>query len=140
MALVPHIYLDAGLTDQFDDATDTLPAAAINGSFDQRNFYFGSPDPAIKIQAASAPGTDPLQIGIVDAAAGSGVEATHLKLAVSQAALTGAPAGGTLTIGETINGGVVNAIPIWYQWDNSTGSGTSTEISFSVTERVEVAI
>jgi hypothetical protein len=140
MALIPHIYLDAGLTQQFDDATDTLPAAAVNGSFDQRNFYFGSPNEAIKIEAASNPGIDPLQIVIFDNAPGGGVEAADLKLAVSQAALSSAPAGGTLTVGQTINGGVTNAVPIWYQWDNSSGPGTSTEINFVVTERVEVAI
>ena len=32
MALIDHVYKDALLTQQFDDATDTIGAAAVNGA------------------------------------------------------------------------------------------------------------
>ena len=51
MALIDHVYNDAGLTDQFDDASDTLGAQAVNGSSGDGVFYVGDPDDTIKIQA-----------------------------------------------------------------------------------------
>ena len=140
MALVPHVYLDVGLTDQFDDATDSLGASAINGGQGDGVFYFGDPDAAIKIQADSAPGIDPIAVSITDSAPGSGVEATHIKLATSQAGLGSATGGAPLNLPATVNGGVGNAVAVWYRWENSAGGGTYTEISIDIVARVESAI
>ena len=140
MALIDHMYLDAGLTDQFDDSSDTLGAQAVNGSSGDGVFYIGDPDDTIKIQAQSDPGVDPITVSIADSAAGSGVETTHIKLALSSAGLDSATGGASLSAGTTINGGSANAVPIHYRWTNSTGAGVSTEISLSVVARVESAI
>lgn len=136
MALIDHIYLDAALNDQFDDATDTLGAAAVNGQSGDGYFFVGDPDPAIAIKAASNPGTDNITLEILDSASGSGVEKTHIKLAISQAALDSATGGADLSIGQSIPGGDSNAVQVWYRWDNSTGSD-SAEISLSIVARVE---
>ena len=140
MALIDHIYLDAALTDPFDDASDTLGAQAVNGASGDGVFYLGDPDDTIKLQAASDPGVDPITVSVADSAPGSGVEDTHIKLALTSAGLDGATGGAALNAGSTINGGVANAVPIHYRWSNSTGAGVSTEISLSIVARVESAI
>lgn len=142
MAVIPHIYKDAGLTVTFDDASDTLGASAVNGASADGVFYVGIDDDTLAIQAASNPGVDPLTVSIADAAPGSNVETTHMKLAVSQAALDAAVGGDPLNLGASINGGAVNAVPVWYRWTNSVGGGvaTYTEITLELVERVEVAL
>ena len=138
MALIDHVYNDINLTDQFDDATDTLAAQAINGGSGTGVIYVGTPDTAKKLQAASDPGIDSVTVSIVDATPGGGVEATHIKLAVSEAALSSATGGASLPLGANLTGGT--AYPVWYQWDNSVGAGTYTEISLSIVPRIEVAV
>ena len=140
MALVPHVYLDVGLTDQFDDATDILGASAINGGQGDGVFYVGSPDDTIKIQADSDPGIDPITVSIADSAPGSGVEVTDIKLALTQGGLGGTTGGASLNLGATINGGVANAVAVWYRWTNGTGGDTYTEISLGIVARAESAI
>jgi hypothetical protein len=138
MALIDHVYNDIGLADQFDDATDTLNAAAINGSTGRGHFYVGTPTSGNKIQAASDPGTDPIQVTIVDAAAGTGVDELDIKLATSEGALGSAVAGDPLNLPATINYGT--PVAVWFEWDNSVGSGTYTEISLEIVARIETLI
>lgn len=141
MATIDHVYLDAGLTDQFDDAADTLDAFALNGESGDGVFYVGIPDaaasPTRKIQDATNPGVDNIVVSIADSAPGSGVEASHIKLALTSAGLDSAVAGDPLNLGATIQSKPANAVPVHYRWTNSTGSGTSTEISLSVSDRIE---
>lgn len=139
MALIDHVYKDAGLTQQFDDAVDTLTAYAINGSSGDGVFYVGTPNAANQIQANSDPGIDPITVSITDTAPGTGVEATHIKLALTQGGLDTAIGGLALNLAATILGGAVNAVPVFYRWDNSTGSGTSTEITIDIVARLESA-
>lgn len=131
MALIDYVYLDDTLTTQFDD-TVPLTLAAQNGQSGDAVLYVGLPDDTQKIQANSAPGIDPITVTIADAAAGSGVEATHVKLALTQAGLTAATGGASLDLGATINGGAANRVAVWVRWTNSTGAGTSTEISLGL--------
>lgn len=140
MAAVPNVFKDAGLTEPFDDATDTLGAVAVNGSSDTGVFYVGNADSAVMLQASSDPGVDSIVVSIVDASPGGGVEAAHIKLAISSGGLSSATAGASLNIGETILGGVGNAVSVHYQWDNSVGSGTYTEISLGIVALAEVAV
>lgn len=138
MALIDHVWNDNGFADQFDDATDTLGAQATNGGSGTGVFYVGTSDVAKKLQAASNPGIDSIVVSIVDASPGGGVETTHVKLAVSEAALSSATGGASLALGTDLTGGT--AYPVWYQWDNSVGAGTYTEISLEIVPRVEAAI
>ncbi len=140
MALIPHVYKDPGLTQQFDDAIDTLGASALNGGDGDGYFYFGDPDDTIKIQADSDPGIDQISVSITDSAPGSNVEAAHVKLALTQGGLAGATGGASLNLGSTINGGVAGAVAVWYRWTNSVGGGTYTDILLDLPARVESAI
>jgi hypothetical protein len=140
MALIDHVYLDAGLTDQFDDATDTLGASAINGGSGDGVFWVGIPATDQMLQAASDPGIDQLVVSIVDDDDQTGVDATDIKLALSAAGLDSATAGASLNLGATILGGSANAVPVYYRWANGTGAGVYTDISLSIVERVAVAV
>lgn len=138
MALIDHVWNDNGFADQFDDATDTLGAQAINGSSGTGVFYVGTSDTAKKLQAASNPGIDSIVVSIVDASPGGGVEESHIKLAASEPALSSATGGASLALGTELTGGT--AYEVWYQWDNSVGAGTYTEITLEIVPRVEAAI
>ncbi len=140
MALIDHVYLDAGLTDQFDDATDTLGASALQGADGDGVFYVGTTVATNKIEAASNPGVDQIAVSIADSAPGGGVEVTDIKLATSQANLGSAVGGAPLNIGTTIAGGVPSAVPVWYRWNNTQGSAVYTEISIEIVPRVESAV
>ncbi len=140
MALIDHVYHDPGLTDQFDDTTDTLPAGALQGADGDGVFYVGTPNAANQIQAESDPGVDPIVVSIADSAPGSGVEVTDIKLASSQSGLGSAIAGNPLSIGATIAGGIPGAVPVWYRWNNTQGSSVYLDISLEIVPRVESAI
>lgn len=139
MTTIAHVFLDAGLTTAFDDATHTLDAFALNGGSDDGVFYIGS-DAATGttvIEAASDPGIDQLVVSISDSAPGTGVEAAHIKLALTQLGLDSAVAGDPLNIGTGVTSGAANAVPVWYRWDNSVGASTYTEISLGLSAREE---
>ena len=140
MALVNHVYLDAGLTTQFDDSTDTLGASAINTGSGDGVFWVGLPDDTKKIQADSDPGIDQIVVSIVDADDQTGVDAADIKLSLTSAVLDSATGGASLNLGATILGGAANAVPVYYRWSNNTGSGVYTDISLSIVDRVEVAV
>lgn len=143
MAEIPHIFIDAALLTKFDDAVHTLDAEAVQGADGDGWFWVGIADadnsPARKLQAASDPGVDPLVVSIVDASPGGGVEAAHIKLALTQVDLGSAVAGDPVNLPATIQGGAVNAVKVWFRWANSVGGSTYTEISLSLVERIEVA-
>lgn len=130
MAALDYIFTDAGLTTNFDPAIHTLGAFAENGGAGDGVFYIGHP--TLTLRAETDPGIDPITISIADSAPGSNVEATHIKLALSQVGLDSATGGASLNAGTVINPGAVNAVPVWYRWDNSIGSGVYTEISLEV--------
>jgi len=141
MALIDYVYNDVGLTDQFDDSTDTLIAQAVNGSSGTGVFYIGTPTSGNKLQLAESegtPGVDSIEVSIVDASAGSGVEATHIKIATSKAGLSSATGGAAVGVAVEIPYG--SPQPVWYQWDNSVGSGDYTEISLQIDPMQEVSI
>lgn len=137
MATIDHVYLDADLTDQFDDSVDTLGAFALNGSSGDGVFYVGVASATRKIQAASDPGTDQIAVSIADSDAGTGVDAADIKLALSSAGLDAATGGASLNLGATINGGSANAVAVHYRWTNDTGNSTYSDISLSLVARVE---
>ena len=140
MALIEHVYLDPGLSNQFDDATDTLGAGALPGGTGDGVFYVGTPNAANQVQAASEPGVDPIVVSIVDATPGADVEVADIKLAASQVDLGSAVPGASLSLGPTIAGGQVTAKPVWYRWTNNEAGGVYTDISLEIVPRVESAI
>ena len=133
MTIIANVYKDAALTEAFDDATDFAFAQAVNGSSGDGSFWVGTPTATNKLEAASDPGVDPIEIAIADGSPGGGVEATHIKLALTEAGLDTATGGAALSLGAQILGGAGNAVRVWYRWTNSTGGGESTEITFEKT-------
>lgn len=138
MALIDYVYHDIALTDQFDDSTDFLEAEAANGDDGDGKFYIGTPTSGKKLQASSDPGVDSITVSISDSAPGSDVEATHLKLALTQGGLAGATGGASLGVGVEISYG--SPKEVWYRWANSVGADDYTEISLDIVAMQEVTI
>lgn len=140
MALIPFVYTNVGLTEQFDDAVDTVTVSAPNGSTGRGRFWVGTPNSGFKLQDQANPGVGDITVGIDDSSPGTGVLDTHIKLATSEGGLGGAVAGADLTLGTEIVHG--SPVEVWVEWSNSvlTGADSTGEISFSLTALVEVAV
>lgn len=122
-------WADAGMTiplTRLDFVRGPTPGAV------DASAWFGSNVSGKQLQAASDPGTDPVQVSIVDAASGSGVEVAHVKLALSQAGLAGATAGAALPIGTTIPAG--SPVQVWVRVTSPT-----TAVGNYDDARIEVA-
>lgn len=131
MAAILYVYLDDDLTEQMDDAS-SIGIGAILGSNGKGYFLVGWHLAGEVLEADSDPGIDPIAVSINDSAPGGGVEASHLKLALSEAGLAAAVAGDPLNLGAAINSGAAGAVKVHVQWDNSTGGLPSTEISLQL--------
>ena len=140
MADVPYVFRDAALTEPFDPVDGGIGAWSKQGDTAVGVFYVGATDAGFKLQATSNPGVDPIALSIVDSSPGSGVEATAIRLAVSEAGLAAATPGAALNIGDTVLGGAVNAIEVWFDWANSIGGGEYTEISIDIVPPDEVPV
>lgn len=138
MALIPYVFNDVGLTDQFDDATDTLGAQAVNGSSGDGVFYVGTTTSGNKLEDNAAPGVADITVTIVDSNGPTDVDAVDIKLATSSGGLDSAVGGAALTLGTTINFGAPAAV--YYRWTNDTGTGTYTDISLEISAIAESAI
>ena len=89
-------------------------------------------------QAESDPGVDPVVLSIVDAAVGSGHEASEITLATTSGALGTNTAGASLDLGATLLSGVSAAQPIHIRVENAvTTVGTSTELSVDIVATVD---
>lgn len=101
-------WADAGMTiplARLDFVRSATPGAVDAGA------WFGSPVAGKQLQATPTPGTTPVQVSLVDAAAGSGVELADVRLALSQSGLAAATPGAALTLGTTLASG--SAIQVW---------------------------
>lgn len=132
MSLTFAFWADAGMTVP-NAAGATVTAGA---SPTDRIVYFGSPASGKTLQAASAPGTDPVQISIDDANAGTGIAATALKLALTAGGLNTAVAGAPLSIGTTINSGASLAIYV-RTTQGALGAGVYEDLSLTTNAVVE---
>lgn len=136
MATIPYVYNDIGLTDQFDDATDTLDAQAVNGASGDGVFYIGTPTSGNRLQDATSPGSADITVSIVDADAS--IDAADIKLALTSAGLGSATGGASLALATQIVYGT--PVAVHYRWDNDTGGSTYTGMSLSITAMIESAI
>lgn len=134
MSTTWNFYADAGLT-----TLVTGGATVASGSSPtDRIVYFGSPDTGKTLQAASAPGTDPIIIGVTDANAGTGAPSTAIKLALSFGGLASATPGATLAVGTTLNSGPAGAILIYVRTTQGALTvGTYTDLSLETNAVVE---
>jgi hypothetical protein len=136
MAVTWKIYADAGLTTEL--TTLSLQNTTLGGSYADAVVYFGSVASGKTLQASSAPGTDPVQITVVDSTGGSGLAASAVKLALSAGGLAGATGGAALTVGTTLSSGVANAIPVYVRVASGIATpGTYTDVSLRSTLVIE---
>lgn len=138
MAGTFKFYTDAGLTTEFVPGTDTL--GPVTDPPEDFVLYFGSTESGRQVQADSDPGTDPVQIQIADAASGSGVETTDVKLAATNGGLDSATAGAALDLAATVLSGVGNAEPIHVRVSYSGSIVNDENVSVRTVDLVETAV
>lgn len=139
MAISLTFYNDSGLT---SPATSLAAVQANDGNSPavDRVVYLGSTVAGKKFQASSNPGVTPVTVSIVDSAVGSGVEASHVKLALSAAGLNTATAGAPLGVGTQVLSGVANAVPIYVRVDTpALANGTYNDLSLTTQTLIETA-
>lgn len=131
----------------FEDAGLTVPAAllaatqASDGSApaQDRVFYLGAQDAGVVYRAESDPGVDPVVVSIADAAAGSGIAATAVRLATSLSGLASATPGAALTLPATIAGGTAGAVAVWVRIDApALAEGAHDDLSLTTNDLLEV--
>lgn len=139
MTITLSFFNDSGLTSPL---TSLAAVQANDGSSPavDRVVYLGSTAVSKKFQVASDPGVAALTVSIADSAAGSGVEAAHVKLALSAAGLATATAGNPVNIGTQILSGVANAVAVYVRIDTpALADGTYTDLSLVTPTLIEVA-
>lgn len=139
MAVTLDFYNDSGLTAV---AASIQATQADDGSAPavDRVVYLGSPVSSKKFQAASDPGVDDIVVSIADSGVGSGVEAAHVKLALTSGGLASATPGAPLTIDAEILSGASNAVPVHVRIDTpALAAGTYTDVSLTTNTVIEIA-
>jgi len=139
MAITLAFYSDSGLTTPFDLLSAVQSSDGTAAAVD-RVAYLGSTVSAKKFQAQSSPGTAQVTVSIADAAGGSGLATTAIKLATSNAGLTGATAGASLNLGTQILSGTANAVAVHVRIDApAIAAGSYSDLSLTTNLLVEVA-
>ena len=106
MSLTFAFWADAGMT-----VPNTAGATLVDGgSPTDRILYFGSPVAGKTLQAASAPGTDPVQVEVNDTNGASGAPASAVRLALTAGGLDTATPGAALSLGTSITSGTAIAV------------------------------
>lgn len=124
----------------FSDQGLTIPATSIqasqatdgNSAAVDRVVYYGSNASLKTLVTAASPYSGHITFTPVDANAGSGVQASHIKLATTQAGLAAAIAGVAIDLGPTLQSGKENAVPIWMRIDTpALAAGVYTDITLT---------
>ncbi len=138
MAITLGFHSDSGLTDPLASLNVTQADDGSAPAVD-RVVYLGSTAAGKLFQAASDPGVDDIVVSIADSGAGSGVEAAHVKLALSAGGLDTAVAGDPLPIGAGLLSGSASAVAIHVRVDTpAMASGTYTDIGLATNTLIEV--
>jgi hypothetical protein len=139
MSITFGFFHDAALTQPVASGTEADLAIAGIGS-DDLQLWYGSTATATQVQATSNPGTDPIAITPTDAASGSGLANTAVKLATSQGGLAAATAGGALSIGTTLASGPAGAFPFWVRVTSAVNTAAvHTDLSLDTNDVTETA-
>lgn len=131
-----RFFSDASLSTPLDSLAVTLPATG--GSVD-RMVYLGSTTALKLLEAASNPGVALVTVSVADTTPGSGINASHIKLAVVQDDLDYAVAGTALELGAMIMSGPGSGSEIWVRIETpALANGVYTEISLTTNDVIEV--
>lgn len=132
MAITYGFFLDPALTTPIVSRLQFVHGVTGPAAVDKR-IYFGSPIPGRLARATSAPGIDPITVGIVDAAPGTGLPASTVRLALSAAGLESATPGAALALPVEVAGGPGNAVPIYLRvLQSGQPAGVSIDLSIAV--------
>lgn len=128
-------YSDAGLTAPLTRADFVRGSTATPVN---RIAYFGSTATGKRLENVDDPGVDPVQVSVVDAASGSGVEVANVKLALTFAGLDSATGGAPLSIGTTILSGAANAVAVFIRITSAiTTPGNYDDVELQVLDWLE---
>ncbi len=133
-------YNDAGLS---AIATGISAAQAADGSAAavDRVVYLGSTTAGKKLNTEASPGVNQITVSISDSAPLAGVEASHVKLALSSAGLASATPGAALSLGTQILSGSANAVAIHMRIDTpALVSGVYTDCSLRTNSVIEADV
>ncbi len=126
----------------FSDAGLTTPVTSLrkySTELGDKLVYFGSPATGKTLQDAEAPGTDLVLVSVVDAAGGTGLPASAVKLAATSGGLATATPGAALSLGVLVASGTANAKPVHVRIDTSGGTVPNeyTDLSLQVQSVIE---
>lgn len=138
MSITMKFYNDPGLTSLAPALTVTRAADGSSSPAD-RVLYLGSTAVATKFQAASNPGADNITVAPVDSDAGSGVEPSHVRLALSSGGLASATPGAALQVGSQLLSGSGNAVAVHVRMETPLlSSGIYSDLSIMTNSCIEV--
>lgn len=135
-----RFYSDSGLTSpltslqvvQSEDGS-AAPVDAI--------VYFGSTATSKKFQAESNPGVASIVLNVDDVAVGSGVNAAHVKLALTAGGLDTAVAGAPLDLGVQRLSGAGNSLAVHVRVDTpALASGVYTDLTLRTNSLIETSV
>lgn len=140
MTVSLQFYSDSGLTTPLSTLSVSQASDGSAAAVDSV-IYLGSTASGMQFRADSYAGVDPIVLSISDSASGSGVEATHVKLATSSGGLSTAVAGQPLSLGTQILSGTANAVEIHVRVDTpALAVAVYTDVSLALNTVREEAV
>lgn len=134
MAVTLKFYHDASLTQEVSAADPIYALQDVAGSLApvDTQIWLGSTASGTEFSATSDPGVDDIVISVADSDGATGQTTAAVKLAATEAGLTGAVAGDPLTVGTSITSGVANAFSFWIRLDDQAAAvGSYTDLSLT---------
>ena len=131
---------DSGMT---SPATSIAASQAADGSSAavDRVVYLGSTVASKKLNTEVSPGTGTISVSLSDSTPGSGVQATHVKLASTNGGLAGATAGAALALGTQVLSGAGNAVPVHLRIDTPVlAAAVYTDVTLVTNSVVELDV
>lgn len=126
-------YTDAALTTLLSSAITFVQDMNSPVPFD-RVVWLGDPNSTKTLFDAADPGGAQIVVSVSDAASGSGIPASAIKLALTSGGLDSAVAGASLALGTSIAGGVAGAKAIHIRAAWSSVAGVFDDLSLVTSE------
>lgn len=134
MTITWKIYADAGLTIETDPVAF---AHAQGGAGMDRLVYLGSNASAKRLDKASDPGTDAVELSLYNTTPGSGLDTTDFTLALSSGDLDTNTPGAALAMGVTLLSGIGDAVPVFIRAHSAEAIGAYSNIKLRLVGVVE---